>query len=156
MKKLFVLIVIINLTSVSQAALIWEVDSITLDIDEVAVVHILSDESLAYSVYMGNDLSPVAEITGVISSYPPDVAEALIFSPGWWTLTALTNGVPTGAHWEVTILGTAAGIYSLHCDYYEDAGPDDILSITVLPEPMTVCLLALGGLFLLRKRRPQT
>lgn len=154
MKKLLVLIVIINLASVSQAALIWELDSITLDIGETGVVYILSDESLAYTVYMGNDSSPIAEITGVVSPHPPDVAEASISSPGWWTLTAFTNGVPTGAHWEVTILGNAEGSYWLNSDYYGDAGPNDILSITVVPEPMTLSLLALGGLVLLRKRRP--
>ncbi len=153
MKKLFFLIVIINLTSVCHATLVWEVDSITLDIGETGVVKILSDDSLAYSVTMGNDPSAVAEITDVVTPHPPEVAEALIYQPGWWTLTAYTNGIPIGTHWEVTILGNAEGTYWLNSDYYDDAGPNDILTINVIPEPMTVCMLALGGLALLKKNR---
>lgn len=154
MKKLLVLMVIINIASVSQAALTWECDSITLDIGEVMAVNIFADESVAYSVHMGNDPSPIAEITDVVTPHPPGVVEAVIYLPGWWTLTVHTNGVPIGTHWEVTILGTAEGSYLLNSDYGEDAGPNDILSITVVPEPMTLSLLTLGGLVLLRRRRP--
>jgi len=154
MKKLLVFIVIINLTSVSNAALTWECDSITLDIGEVMLVNIFANESIAYSVHMGNDPSPIAEITNVIASYPPTITEAVIYSPGWWVLTMSTNGVPLSSHWEVQILGAAEGIYWLNSDYHEDAGPNDILTINVIPEPMTVCMLALGGLLFLRKRRP--
>jgi hypothetical protein len=154
MKKLFVLIVIFNLASFSQAAFTWELDSITLDIGETGVVYIFSDNSLAYSVSMGNDPSPVAEITNVVSPCPPDIVEAIINSPGWWTLTAFHNGVPIGVHWEVSILGNSVGTYWLNSDYGEDAGPNDILSITVVPEPMTLSLLTLGVLVLLRRRRP--
>ena len=154
MKKLLVFIVIINVVSVSQAALIWEFDSITLDIGETGDICILSDDSLAYSVTMGNDPSPVAEITSVVSFYPPGVGEALIISPGWWTLTAFNNGVPIGSQWKVTILGNAEGSYWLNSDYGENAGANDILTINVIPEPMTICMLAFGGLLYLRKRRP--
>ena len=154
MKKLFVLIVIINVASVSHAALIWEFESITLDIGESRDIYIFSDDSLAYSVTMGNDPSPVAEITSVVSSHPPGVAEALIISPGWWTLTTFDNGVPIGIHWAVSILGNSEGTYQLNSDYGEDIGPNDILTINVIPEPMTFCMLTLGGLLFLRKRRP--
>jgi hypothetical protein len=74
--------------------------------------------------------------------------------PGWWGLTVWPEGLPAGTHWEVSIRGMAEGSYSLNSDYYEDAGSNDILSITVIPEPMTLSLLALGVLTLLRKRRP--
>ena len=92
-------------------------------------------------------------LTSVESFHPPGVAEALIYTPGWWTLMVLDNGVPMGSHWEVTILGNSVGTYWLNSDYYEDAGPNDILTINVIPEPMTVCMMVLGGLVLLRKQR---
>jgi len=159
MKKFLALIVVLNMVSVANAALTWDVDSITLDIDEVEVVNIISDNSSPYTVSMGNDASTVAEIVNAISLlsglYPEIQTTAIEGPPGWWQLTVWSEGViPPGSHWEVVIIGLAEGSYSLNSDYYEDAGSNDILSITVIPEPMTISLLALGVLALLRKRRP--
>ena len=160
MKKFLALIVVLNMVSVVNAALSWNVDSITLDIGEVGVVTIISDNSSPYDVAMGNDASTVAQIMNVISplSVPyPEVQTTAIEGPppGWWQLTVWSEAViPSGTHWEVGIIGLAVGSYSLNSDYYETAGSNDILSITVIPEPMTLSLLALGVLTLLRKRRP--
>jgi len=159
MKKFLALIVVLNMVSVANAALSWNVDSITLDIGEVEVVNIISDNPSPYTVWMGNDASTVAEIVNAISPlsgpYPEIQTTAIEGPPGWWELTVWSEGfIPAGTHWEVSIRGMAEGSYSLNSDYYEDAGSNDILSITVIPEPMTLSLLALGVLTLLRKRRP--
>jgi len=155
MKKFLALIVVLNMVSVVNAALSWNVDSITLDIGEVEVVNIISDNSSSYTaIWMGNDASTVAEIVNVISFYPEDAEIDIEGPPGWWVLTLVLEGLPAGTHWEVSIRGLAEGSYSLNSDYYGAAGSNDILSITVIPEPMTLFLLALGVLTLLRKRRP--
>lgn len=157
MKKFLALIVVLNMVSVANAALTWDVDLITLDIGEDEVVNIISDNSSPYDVAMGNDASTVAEIVNAISLLSgPEIQATAIEGPppGWWQLTVWSEGfIPAGIHWEVSIRGMAEGSYSLNSDYSGSAGPNDILSITVIPEPMTISLLALGALTLLKKRK---
>ena len=161
MKKWLALILVLGIASKASGALTWSADVITLDIDELEVVQIYSDipQMHDYIVLMGNDASIVAEITDVTPLYlAGDLATATDFSNGWWSLA---NGYSEqqwpislwGDHWDVSIRGLGVGDYSLHSDYDEYEGSDDILSITVVPEPTTVLLFGLGGLVLLRKRR---
>lgn len=161
MKKWLALILVLGIASKASSALTWSTGVITLDIDELEVVQIYSDipEMHDYIVLMGNDASIVAEITDVTPLYlAGDLATADDYGDGWWSLA---NGYSEqqwpislwGDHWDVSIRGLAVGDYSLHSDYDEYEGSDDILSITVVPEPTTVLLFGLGGLVLLRKRR---
>jgi len=152
------LVLVLVLASMANAALTWDVDSITLDIGEVGVVNIISDNSSPYTVCMGNDASAIAEIIYAISPlsglYPEIQTTAIEDPPGWWQLAVWSEGViPSGTHWEVAIIGLAEDSYSLNSDYYESAGSNDILSINVIPEPTTIFLLALGGLAVLQIRR---
>ena len=60
------------------------------------------------------------------------------------------SAIQSGDQYDVTIQGYVTGTFGLDSDDY---GTNDILEVTVLPEPMTVALLGLGGLFLLRRRK---
>jgi hypothetical protein len=132
-------------------------DEITLDIGQTSTVYIY--ETLPayheYSVQMGNNASTVAEIAAVAPTFlAGPLATVTDMHNGWWILE---NG------WEgaLPIEGLAAGNYSLNTDYYgtdgyNNIGSNDILSITVVPEPATILLLSLGCLGLVRKHRVLT
>ena len=64
----------------------------------------------------------------------------------WAEVTALTMEAPAGA---VTL--DHAWLYSWKGDAGDGAYVDDV-SVTAVPEPMTLCLLGLGGLMLRRKK----
>ncbi len=57
-----------------------------------------------------------------------------------------------GDHWDVTLEGLRLGAYPVHSDWGQAEGPDDILTVNVVPEPAGLVLLALGARALQRRR----
>ena len=162
MKKFLVLMLVLGMTSAANAALTWSADDITIDltVNPVAVVQIISDNADAYTeIWAGADASLIAEITSMatLANAAEGGAVASAAYPGWWVLEAVDftppSDIAAGDHFDVTITGLVEGTYVISTDSYEGSGPDDLLTITVVPEPMTIALLGLGGLFLLRRRK---
>ena len=164
MKKLLILVLVLGMASMASANLSWSQSAITLGINESATVQIVSSTTVPYAaLWMGANASTVAQITAV-SVLPAAVdGSAAVWTgyPGWWDITAKDNdpdndpALASGNHFDVTIKGLAVGTYVINSDYYGQAnlgtGVNDTLTITV-PEPMTIALLGLGGLFLRRRR----
>ncbi|MHC4159756.1 MAG: PEP-CTERM sorting domain-containing protein [Planctomycetota bacterium] len=151
MRKLIVLAVVLAFASGAEATVLtWSADSITMTLGTDAVVQLYADDNQMFSAKsVGNDASSVANIEDIDG--PGDIAPVPSY-PGWWTITLTdTPPPPPTLMWYVTIRpGSVTGTHELHSDYY---GGDDILAITVVPEPATIALLAIGGLGLIRKRR---
>ncbi|HUS73691.1 MAG TPA: PEP-CTERM sorting domain-containing protein [Sedimentisphaerales bacterium] len=168
MKKLLILMLVLGMTSAANAVLTWSADEVTIDLTSpTAVLQIISSTALAYPggpAWVGAEPSTVAEIASIVAlSGAGEDAEladpATSGYPGWWTISAKdVTGTPgdtivAGSQWDVTITGLMEGVYVISADSYGSAGSDDLLTITVVPEPMTIALLGLGGLFLLRRRK---
>ena len=156
MKKLLILMLVLGMVPAANAALTWSVDGVIIGPGTV-VVQLISDSDQPYtSVWVGADCSPVAEITS-ITALPAAVDGTAVVTayPGWWLVEAVDFTLPSdivaGPHFDVTIRGLSLGTYTINSDFYGTAGPNDTLLI--IPEPMTVALLGLGGLFLLRRRK---
>lgn len=161
MKKLLILVLVFAMTSAASAALTWSVDNVTIDrtaVDPTVVVQLVSDSDQPYTQnWVGADPSPtgVAEITSmtVLPAAAEGTAVPSATYPGWWIVEAVDFNPPSdiavGDHFDVKITGLADGTYTINSDY----GTGDNLLITVIPEPMTIALLGLGGLFLLRRRK---
>jgi hypothetical protein len=70
-------------------------------------------------------------------------------------VSSINPGAPilAGVHINVNLIGVAEGVTTL--DLYDISGMIllDSATVTVLPEPMTIAMLGLGGLFLLRRRK---
>ncbi len=164
MKKLLVLALVLGLASVASAALTWSVDSVNVAIDGTVTVGIISDSTEAYPggvAWIGSyDNSGYGEITGIVATaaaggdyqiQDPVAAEY----EGWWTVLAKDTNPPftvaTGKQFDVTIKGLAEGQYNLVLDDLQSAGPSDSM-LVIVPEPMTIGLLGLGGLFLRRRK----
>jgi hypothetical protein len=167
MKKLLILMLVLGMTSAASAALTWSADPITVGVGDTIAVTIDSSDALPYAggpAWVGADPSAVASIASIVQLAAAG-EDAVVDDPtatgwpGWWTINALdTTGTPgdtmaAGPQWTVTISGDSVGTYVISSDSYGSAGADDLLTINVVPEPMTIALLGLGGLFLLRRRK---
>ena len=159
MRKLSILMLVLGMVSAANADLTWSVDEVTVGVGETVVVQLISDSDQPYtSQWVGADPSPVAEIINIVRlpaagdgdiippPYPPNPY------PGWWIVEAVDFTPPyditAGPHFDVTIAGLSLGTYTINSDY----GIGDNLLI-IVPEPMTIAMLGLGGLFLLRRRK---
>lgn len=164
MKKLLVLMLVLGMASAANATVItWSVDGLTLDINETAVVQLVADDAITYSSPKYVGYSPATTSLGTITSMvalAPAGGNAEVQNPaqtgydGWWTIFSKDLETPftiaSGSQYSVTVKGLATGTFGLASDSY---GTSDTLEVTVIPEPMTVALLGLGGLFLLRRRK---
>ncbi|MHC4158274.1 MAG: PEP-CTERM sorting domain-containing protein [Planctomycetota bacterium] len=161
MKKLLVLMLVLGMASVANATVLsWSVDAITIpSISATVVVQLTSDDDQGYDPKSvgASGASSIASIVNIVATPnagPDSTVQELTSYPEWWAVRATNLGSPftvtSGAQFNVTIKGLATGTHAYSSDYY---GTDDTLEITVLPEPATVALLGLGGLFLLRRRK---
>lgn len=167
MKKVLILLMVLGLASVSYAVptvnLSWSVDQVNVDVDETVVVTLDADDNSPYNdKWVGNSTSTIAQILAleVLDAAGEDgsgVSQAPTYA-GWWTVKAAdSSGTPldtiqTGPQYRLTIKGLAVGSYTLNSDYYgENGGTNDVLTI-VVPEPITIALLGLGGLLLRRRK----
>ncbi len=165
MKKLVLLALVLGMASMASAALTWSADSVTVDIGNTLTVEVISDSAEAYPngvAWIGSyDNNGYGDITGITATaaaggdYEIQDPVASQFE-GWWTVLAKDSSEPftvaPGTQFNVTIIGLAAGQYTLRLDDAENAGPADNLAVTVTPEPMTLGLLGIGGLFLRRRK----
>ena len=166
MKKVLILLMVLGISSVTYAVptvnLSWSVDSVTVAVDATVVVTLDADAAYPYNdKWIGNTAGTIAEIT----TLPVDLAAAgedgvvtTTTFAGWWKVRAEDQtGTPddtiqTGPQFSVTIKGLAVGSYTMGSDFYgENSGTNDTLEIYV-PEPITIALLGLGGLFLRRRK----
>lgn len=163
MKKVLILLMVLGISSLANAAtvLTWSVDGVTLDIDETVNVTLDADNNSTYLLkWVGNTAGTIASILDIVAK---DAAgedsvvqdPATTEYPGWWKVSAadmtatVGDTIQSGPQYDVTIKGLAEGTYSLASDNY---GTNDTLEITVIPEPITIALLGLGGLLLRRRK----
>ena len=167
MKKLLILMLVLGMASVANATtLSWSEDAIVLpNPGDTAVVHLVADDNITFLSKKWQGYSPASpslgSITGIVA-LPAAGGDAEIQNPaqtgwpGWWTVFSKDLATPftiaSGSQYSVTIQGYATGTFGLDSDSYGGAG-NDVLEVTVIPEPMTVTLLGIGGLFLMRRRK---
>jgi hypothetical protein len=169
MRKLFVLIMVLALATSAHAALSLSISTTTVSIDDTITVSVSSTDSspwtwcfvLSEDTYNWTD--PIA------AAYDPDRAHAVtiltaagdmasaIPDPTYAALIQLNAGGATvlpspGVQFTVRIKGVQFGM--IYVDLQDGSANSQIggaLSIGPIPEPMTITLLALGGLFLRRR-----
>ncbi|MHC4083626.1 MAG: PEP-CTERM sorting domain-containing protein [Planctomycetota bacterium] len=157
MKKLLVLLLIIGMASAANAAL--SIDGPTeVNKDEPVIIAVVSDSSEDQIAYLsfgyvsegGFELSdPRSPFPGPIIPYPSDdtIEFELIF-------VQPPNPIPPGNWFEVDLTCLKAGVdVFVHLIHSDTTTLLDTLTIHQIPEPMTLALLGLGGLFVLRRRK---
>jgi len=168
MKKFLILILVLGISTAANATVLSWVDSegsalssISVTVGESVTAYLSANDALTYSpkwmdgtdakVSISNITATANAGTGAAIQNPTQTGYA-----GFWTVEAAHDGAPpssvlAGIQWVVDIYGDAVGTGSVFADYY---GSNLELSVTVndVPEPMTIALLGLGGLFLRRRK----
>lgn len=169
MKKLLVVFLILCVASAANAALTW-VDASMNDLTSIDIV-----ESGSVTVYLKSDtanlsmvnwVAPsdtgVARVTGGSDLTAAGDGATYAVDPsgyiGWARGESLPGGdatsIKAGLWYElvITAYGTDGESMTMGSDYYAAGGSNDVLTVNIIPEPMTVALLGLGGLFLRRRK----
>jgi len=167
MKKLLVLLLIIGMASAANAAIMLSVDGdptqqeIDLLKDDTAVIGVYVTDAVYYEAFLGFgyvseggfELSNETYLWDweppiVIPPMPPDDFELYYIAPppDWTPVPGLWFTV------DLTCMSAGVDVFVLliHSDSLTVL---DTLTIHQIPEPMTLALLGLGGLFVLRRRK---
>ena len=166
MKKVLVLALVLGIASMASATLSYSVSSLTMAQNATVTVQIASTSVTPYGVWAGASSlgGAVADITAAVAyDAAGDTAAATASTgsyAGWWYLEGKDSGEETlpnmaiGDHWDITITSYGAnGTITFASDSYGTAGgAGGTLCVTVVPEPITIALLGLGGLFLRRRK----
>lgn len=157
MKKLLVLLLVLGMASAASAALVEQPDSSSLAVvvsgDLGADLYlILSSDGALSGITLGADAPDLSGYAGPTS----DLAGMGLFPAGYvgeyWVMASSQNPYPlTGTY--LTAMGGAVGD-SVNLSWFDEAGGmGDLGTIVLVPEPMTLALLGLGGLMMLRRRK---
>jgi len=165
MKKLMVLILVLTLTSAANALLIQVDGQVggTFDVQGNATISVVSEDALnwlGYLIIEDGGFGVLSNPVGTALAGDPALAGAIPYAEAGWgdgyeiTVAASASfpvGVGTQFSFDYTgTLGDTATI-SLFVDP-EFSVPVASVGVNVVPEPMTILLIGLGGLFLRRRR----
>lgn len=163
MKKLVVLTLVLAVASGANAALtLVDVPTDPINIGESIAILVNNSDDGAYSGWLQITNQAVADYDGApVFTAAGDTAgqstmELYVDEPGWYTFTVSSldpaNPIVAGDHIQVNIVGISEGSSVL--GLYDSDGVTllDSATVNVIPEPMTIALLGLGGLFLRRRR----
>jgi hypothetical protein len=158
MKKLLVLLLVLGMASAASAALVVsQPDPTSLEVvvsgDLTQDLYlILSSDGVLSGFTIGADAPDLSNYAGPTS----DLAGMGLFPVGYvgeyWVMASSQNPYPlTGTY--LTAMGGDVGD-SVNLSWFDEAGgAGDLGTIILVPEPMTVALLGLGGLLMLRRRK---
>ena len=163
MKKLLVLTLVLAVASGASAALtLVDVPTDPIDIGDSIAILVNNSDDGAYSGWLQITDQAVADYDGdpvfTTAGNPNGDSGLDVFAeyPGWYQFTVASfdaaNAIVAGDHIQVNISGISEGSSVL--GLYDSDGVTllDSATINVIPEPMTIALLGLGGLFLRRRR----
>jgi hypothetical protein len=163
MKRLLVLMLVLGLVSPAKAALSLVGEPVdAMDIGETVTLLLNSSEDGAYGAWLQIADQAVADYDGdpvFTAGGNPDgnsKVETAEGFPGWLQITVASfspdNPVVAGDHLEVNIVGIGEGTTALNLYANDGETLLETAAITVIPEPVTIALLGLGGFFLRRRR----
>jgi len=162
-------VLLLAMVPAANAALYWYQgggadNTVTLGLNSSVTVQIYSDAAEYYNRYIGGTVDGTIATITAVSAYTTNAGDDSVatdvrgtYGDAWWGIQAIDNSAPfntaVGNHWDVTITSySKTGSISLDSDYYSDGGSNDVMAVTVVPEPATMLLLGLGGLFLRRRK----
>ena len=163
MKKCLVLLMVLGIASMATAGLSFATGSATVPIGGSVVVALTTDAveadgSLTNIVgYYAGSVASISVAAGADTVAQQVNAMGGAYVGYYQTIMGTTAGGGFAVGDEiavVTLTGNAAGVYTINAweAWTSPPGPTDSFTLTVTPEPMTIGLLGLGGLFLRRRK----
>ena len=166
MKKLLVLMLVLGLASAASAGLavgqVAASDPAGIPVGETGVVNIASDDAEPYAAWIeiaDQSIADYAVEPEFTEAGNPNGNSTVTFwegYDGWYDILVASTDpmVPlvAGDQIVVTLLGIAEGTTQLNLYAGDGATLLGSTDVVVIPEPMTIALLGLGGLFLRRRR----
>lgn len=162
MKKLLVLILVLGMASAANAVLI-EIDS--TEVEQKATITVVSEDTSNWLGYIIVEEGGAGLLSNaVVLPAAGNKASAIEYAEAGWgagyELTVASTAVPTdvvaGPHFTMDYITAGANIGDIaKILLYVDPDfevPVASVDVTVVPEPMTILLLGLGGLFLRRRQ----
>jgi hypothetical protein len=164
MRTTFILITVLALATSAEAAVSLSLSSTQVDVGNTVTANVISDDTttwMAYFVLSEDTYAWADPIAATIGDYGPrdpgPIPYGITPVPGYPGVLQLSAGGPgqppePGTQFWIDIIGVQPGTIYLDLQdssYNTIAGP---LTLVVVPEPMTITLLALGGLLLRRRR----
>jgi hypothetical protein len=163
MRISLVLILVLTLATSAQAAIALSLSATTVAVDNTVTVDVISDDTSIWTGYfvLSEDVENWADpVAAAIYDYGPRDPHILIIEPepGYPGVLFLSTGIEPpepGAQFCTQIKGVQPG--TIYTDLQDVSTLGEMangpLTLVVTPEPMTITLLALGGLFLPRHRK---
>ena len=164
MRKLLILFLVLGLASTANALLI-KVDDLegeSFEVDTQATITVVSEDTSSWLGYIIIEEGGAGSLENVVilDAAGDNASSGPYTEAGWGTVfeltTAATNNNPpigVGSQFSLDYVGEVGdtATISLFVDP-EYTTPVASVNVTVVPEPMTIILLGLGGLFLRRRR----
>jgi len=167
MKKLLVLLMVLGLATSAQAALSISLSETTVLTGDTVTASVVSSDNGNWIGYFILSEDQVMWTDPVAADYSGSWTTSGIGNLGYvaavpgysavYDMSAASNLQPTdvvaGTQFSISIVGQQIGTIYLgmaDADYNPIAGT--LTSLVVVPEPMTIALLGLGGLFLRRRK----
>jgi hypothetical protein len=162
MRKLLILTLVLGMASMASATISFVSNSATVTTGGSVTVSVQSDaDDTAWSGYLGYTpgLASLVSVAAQSAAGTSASATATAYSGYYFLLAADFSDpqttVDTGVQFTGNLVaGLSTGVYAINLwGSSWTAGPlADTFTLTIVPEPITLALLGLGGLFLRRRK----
>jgi len=158
MKKLLVLTLVLGLSGIASAAVSLSPSETSVDLGATVTISVVSDTTDAYGGWLdlGQKLDGSWGDLQILGAAGADASKDFGFDP-WWSFEAKSFNpdapIEAGAQFTVDFTaGQTEGDVVIGLYAFDGTTLLQEATIHVVPEPMTLGLLGLGGLFLRRRR----
>ena len=159
MKKLLVLSLVLSVASLATAGMSLSGDVSGLVGEDLTIQVLVTDEipggGVASTIWFGLNDAALDIVSAQVEPLAGSSAVMVDYSADWqylnWPTSPLLGSYGDGVWATFVVEGLAEGTYSVQV---QDNNYDtqDTATVTIVPEPMTMALLGLGGLLIRRKK----